>query len=294
MDHLPKPLDGAKIDVRAYAVRTEYEPELFFSLPGTNKLDFRKLVTQGYPEDRNGLKKKKEFLQEWLFFALLAQCLDRRILLEDFKLNNNNWLTTEKLGQFLKEWATTHQVGTESAHDDVEKMRRYRARWALAEARRYVESHCSMKPAEQSGGGGSLYRRRSSGRTAIALEDKEDLEDLYLSFAILGETLQRTGVLSEDQEEPWYDIVFDDKTWGYSFHNFKTLLKHNPCRAEVRRLESTFSGVLATYCASTMKRPEHNKRPSDLMDHAGCTAAKCISHNLSNNLDSKHFSRFCT
>lgn len=43
-----------------------------------------------------------------------------------------------------------------------------------------------------------------------------------------------------------------------------------------------------------MKRPEHNKRPSDLVDHAGCTAAKCISHNLSNNLDSKHFSRFCT
>lgn len=145
MDHLPKPLDGAKIDVRAYAVRTEYEPELFFSLPGTHKLDFRKLVTQGYPEDRNGLKKKKEFLQEWWFFALLAQCLDRRILLEDFKLNNGNRLTTEKLGQFLKEWATTHQVSTESAHDDVKEMRRCRARWALAEAQRHVESHCSMK-----------------------------------------------------------------------------------------------------------------------------------------------------
>lgn len=294
MDHLPKPLDGAKIDVRAYAVRKVYEPELFFSLPGNYKLEFGKLVTKGYPENRKDLRQKKEFLQEWLFFALLAQCLDREILLEDFKWNNGGWLTTEKLGQFLKEWATTQQEATEPSYGSAKRMRRYRARWALAEARRYVENHCSMESFEHSIDNCSRHRRRSRGNTTIALEEMDDLEDLYLSFAILGETLQRTGVLSEDQEEPWYDIVFDDKTWGYSFRNFKTLLEHNPCRAEVRRLETTFSGVLATYCASTMKRREHNKRPSDWIDHAECTAARCISHHSSKDLDSKHFSRFCT
>lgn len=290
MEHLPPPIDGTTLSVKAYAVLPEYEPEDFFKLPGKDGQDFGSLLAKGYPKDRGNTDKMKEFLQQWLFFALLAQCLNTTIFLEDFK-SGNNGITTEKLSHFLKEWVASQQ--NELAFDAAKRMRKYRARWALAEARRYVEKHCSMRPFDHDAYHPSPHHRRSQGDAAVELEGSGDLAVLYLSFAILGETLQRTGVLSQDQDEPWYDIVFDDKTWGYSTHNFKTLLKNNPCRAEVRRLESTFSGVLATYCASTMERPRYERDPPDVVDHAGCTAAGCLSTENSKDLPPKHFEKFC-
>jgi len=85
----------------------------------------------------------------------------------------------------------------------------------------------------------------------------------------------------------WINLTHNDKSWGYSSYNHKTLLRINKCPAEVRRLESTFSGVLATYCASTMK-PSLDS--ADSSSHTDCSLLLCTQVSEP---EKWHFANFC-
>lgn len=280
MDHLPQPLDGHVQTVDLYAYRSEYRPGDFFSLFEKPGLDFDVLLAQGYDGEKGKEGSKPEFLQEWLFFALLAQFLDKTISLDMFKRNDRR-LHTESLPVLLEEWSKVQGSQLLNGPTVAQKLANTHTRRALADARRYVEKHCSIRPTERDL---PLEKLSNNGEST-------KMDCLYLSFAILGETLEQAilnlKVPEGCKNDFWKDLSHNDKSWGHQLHNHKTFLKTNRCPADVRRLESTFNGVLARYCASTMKpAPEQ----IDGVSHATCSPEECRQHQEPNKW---HFEDYC-
>jgi hypothetical protein len=175
MDHLPRPLDGYVLRVDVFANRLEYHPGDFFSLFQESDTNFDMLLAKGYVKDN-----KTEFLQEWLFFSLLAQFLHKTIFLDQFK-TEDGMLHTEGLSELLQEWRALQEIQLSTGSTVAQRMANTQIRRALADARRYVERHCSMLPAER-----NISTVQLNGHEQVT---KTDL--LYLSFAILGETLEQ-------------------------------------------------------------------------------------------------------
>jgi hypothetical protein len=278
MDHLPPPLDGYVPRVDVFANRLEYHPGDFFSLFRESDLNFDVLLAKGYSKDN-----KAEFLQEWLFFSLMAQFLHKTIFLSQFR-TEDGMLHTEGLSGLLQEWRKSQEKQLSAGSTVAQRMANTQIRRALADARRYIERHCSMEsmlPTECNNSTLQLNGHEKATKTDL----------LYLSFAILGETLEQAvadlKVPIGCKPDLWKDLTHNDKSWGYSTHNHKTLLSTNKCPAEVRRLESTFNGVLATYCASTMKPPLD---PADNDGHDECSQLEC---NQSREPKKWHFAAFC-
>ena len=148
MDHLPQPLDGHVQKVDLCACRATYQPGDFFSLFDRPDLSFDVLLAKGYDEKEDGHRSKLEFLQEWLWFALLAQFLDTTVSLDDFK-GNDEMLNTESLPRLLKEWQKKQSEQLSKGVTVSQRLANTHTRRALAAARRYVEKHCSMQQHER-------------------------------------------------------------------------------------------------------------------------------------------------
>jgi hypothetical protein len=76
MDHLPTPIDGVRAKVQFLAKHKIYRPNDFFTIrqqmsQSWGYADAQKLMEVGLPRNQKAETKNK-FLQEWLFFGLLA------------------------------------------------------------------------------------------------------------------------------------------------------------------------------------------------------------------------------
>ncbi|KAG9233545.1 hypothetical protein BJ875DRAFT_463895 [Amylocarpus encephaloides] len=235
-----------------------------------------------------GSNAAKEFLQSWLFFALLAQILGRVIRHEDF-IYGNDILSTRNLNHMLREWVEKEQkeatygeppeILFEWAEDSREKRnavsteqknRYLRGSMALENARRFVSKHCSC---------GRLVRdsMQWEGEPPSSVDrdhvDKRLDTKMTLSLAILGETLQqaRPKMLSLycGQLSFFRDYGTEETSWGYSQHCRDMMKASGLCPLEIRRMESTMPSMSVVYYASSILTIDKRTCAS------GCTVWKC-------------------
>lgn len=138
MDHLPIPVGGRRIAVPFTAKRAVYRPCDFFELPKRVGFeDFNDLLERGYKCKTDMNKAAAEqFLQSWLWFALLSEVLGVDIDSTDFEAIDNV-LDSSKLSGLLVEWEgrenQVREAGGEPSPD--QKLRYTRGAMALADAR---------------------------------------------------------------------------------------------------------------------------------------------------------------
>lgn len=250
MDHLPSPIDNPPDPVGLFAEDRPYEPDDFFNMPTTFEGTFDTFLENGFNE-KLGLPAKMRFLQEWLFFALLAHFLGRTVHVKDYRTSNRSHLNTKRLNVDLQNWMTEQKEQLDKGITAAQKKQTLSAGWALTVARRYIETHCSVL------GLGSdvpipLDRLPSNARTGLISE----LDLLHLSLAILGETLHRTRARLDVPEQLrnsfWVKPTDEDLCWGYSQQTRRTLLAQKLSPEEIHHRESIFGGVLAMHWFSTM------------------------------------------
>jgi 7-keto-8-aminopelargonate synthetase-like enzyme len=84
------------------------------------------------------------FLQSWLFFALLAQGLDRFIEFSDFlSVRRDYCLHTSKLNHLLQKWQNKEKEDANAPMTDERRHRYLQASMDLSQARKYVTKHLS-------------------------------------------------------------------------------------------------------------------------------------------------------
>lgn len=307
MDHLPTPIDGHIPRVIMYAeAKSTFYPEDFFTLPSkwgyANTLE---LVEHGLGSKIND-RKVNEFLQSWLFFALLAQILNRPIENEKFRYGEAE-VHTEPLSQMIKDAVQNERAQTElkatsrdvrfqwsEGADDrslhgvsrVQKNRWFRANMALEQASRFISKHCSYK---RFAGDGQPTVDLPSPIPDEKIAEPRANELLVLSIAILGETLQqaRPRAVSLSQGPLQFFRDHDDKetTWGYSPFCRKTMRESGYCPLEIRRMESSIPSVSILYYACFIKKDNRTTHSTK------CTASACKSGG--HRLDPLHMKASC-
>lgn len=271
MDHLPCPIDGTRPHVPFYACRQIYQPDDFFKLPRAYGYDdFPRLLEDGLYQPMVG-DSPNEFLQSWLFFALLSQVLGVEIDTADFLIATDVTLHTKRLTLMLEQWAKREGHRAEKGLFMEQKNRHVRASMALGDARRFVSKHCS-------------YRRLDRDPCSSPSNDTEVLElgnpahdalnkEMTLSLAILGETLQQawpdTLSLMGSGTAFWRDPGTEETNWGQSKYCRDKMKEKGYCPLEIRRIESILPSVSIVYYASFM---ETFKRRSDT---SKCTIWQC-------------------
>src|SRR5277367_1802558 len=122
MDHLPKPKNASNVSndppvpvLKFAGTPCRYESSPFSSFPARNGYDNAILVFDTTAYANNGTKTKEEaeaFVQEWLWFGLLSEFLERDIDLQQFVCKGSHcvddqvdlMLTTQSLPYILTEW----------------------------------------------------------------------------------------------------------------------------------------------------------------------------------------------
>ena len=189
MNHLPQK-DAGHIPVPFhFAERIIFAPGDFFRLPGLQGYSSAELVQKGPclldPSERS------PFLQKWLFFALIAQVLNRKIDTDLFcHLDDNGAkvVDTKNIYQLFKECASP----SSSLNGGHDWYHRRRAIQALDGARRFVLAWCSDKyvylSTQLMPDPEGLVSSRDAGSN---LEFRVNHQRLCLSFGIMGEALDR-------------------------------------------------------------------------------------------------------
>ena len=277
MDHLPPPIDhGGHERVQFYASQLidEYEPQDFFTLP--NKYgyhDFQELLEEGLTEPMEE-NRANEFLQSWLWFALLAQVIGSKVYRMHFHRSDDT-IGTKKLNSYISSWIDREKEAAEDSNGDLQASRRVRASMALEVARRFISKHCAHDTLDRD----DRSRLQSNSESECPyvgcnVDLRLDI-NLTLSIAILGETLQlarpsRPPSLN-DRVGFHHEPNTQDSHWGYSRYCRKSLQANNWCPFAVRRIESRRHGVAAIYLVCKMKPPKPDS------NHAPCTIWGCVA-----------------
>ena len=277
MDHLPLPIDHAvPVRVHCYApfAREVYHPQDFFTIPSEyGYKDFQDLLEKGLDKWMKG-PHANEFLQSWLWFALLAQVLDTDVRRADFRRNDET-LSTKELNAYLVSWidrAKEAAENTDGCHH-MQTSSYVRASIALETARRFISKHCAHDRMDRDD------RSRAQDGSVCPYEgcsvDPRINVKLALSLAILGETLQleRPEAPSglEGRSQFFTESEIHEKSWGHSTYCRETLQKNGWCPFEIRRMEATLTGVTSVFLISNMKPPKPE------VNHSQCTNRVCTA-----------------
>ncbi|CAG5156462.1 uncharacterized protein ALTATR162_LOCUS4260 [Alternaria atra] len=287
MDHLPTPIDGEHPKVQLYVFREKpWMPEDFFTLPSVwnydNTLELVEIGLGTKIDDR----KVNEFLQSWLFLALIAQVLNQPIYSEKFRYGEDQIRTKHILpglikGAIQKEREETDLIATSrdvrfrwsKGKDDnslhgvsrEQKNRWFRASMALEQASRFITKHCSYKHFAKDG-------RTSPNPDEKVNEPRAD-ELLVLSIAVLGETLEkarpRAVSLSQGPLQFFRDHGDKETAWGYNPFCRRNMQKSGYFPLEIRRMESSIPSVSIIYYICFIKKHD---RPTHT---AECTVWAC-------------------
>lgn len=262
MDHLPYPVGrNEHSKVRAYTNLLLYEPGDFFDLP-QNQLDcsLPALLHRGLPwiASRSSVN---EFLQSWLFFALLSEVTATPIRAKEFVDSKAGFINTTKLPHILGEWSSREKAESLAVNSCTSKRALYAERWlrislALDNARLFVRGHCAVPRIDTEPcpiGFPYAYERQQMSMPMVAVD-----ETLLMSLMVMGETLQQAltdicdanrhsfGFLPRALTQPNTD------GWGYSRQLRNEMLEKGFCRAKMLRLETSMPRVSAIYYARTI------------------------------------------
>jgi len=278
MKHLPQK-NAEHISVPFVARRDEYAPGDFFRLPAYYGCTGAQLAQKGpgllRPDDRPA------FLQEWLFFALIAQVLntkiDARLFRQQQAGDRDVLVDTSSIGSLFADCASSSSPSGDSHHWN----HRTRATLALDEARKFVLAWCSDKyvylstqPEPEPESSPLSFNERGEARF------RSQYRELCLSFGIIGETLDRFCARQMkwsplgNHPEPyggWEDGITDDRSWGFSNLLRERMVGLGWCKHEVRRISATAGDLSSMYYISSFRF-----QPANPQDHSRCGDDRCV------------------
>lgn len=269
MDHLPEPIDAEgheRVHFYASICKDDYEPQDFFTLPQEyGYRDFQDLQEEGL----TGSMRKSlanEFIQSWLWFALLAQVVGTKVYRKDFHRSDNT-IGTKKLNAYISSWTEREKKAAEDSDVPLQTSRYVRASMALNTARRFIAKHCAHDTLDRDDRS-RLKRESECPYVGCSVDQRLDI-NLTLSIAILGETLQLARPVMpsglDDRLEFHHEPNTQDKHWGYSRYCRINLQASGWCPFAIRRIESRRHGVSSVYLISKMKPPKPD------CSHSECT-----------------------
>jgi len=280
MDHLPQH-DGEPIRVPFLAETRIYRPEEFFTLPQKHGCSISSLLQSGprlLPE-----REAPAFLQEWLFFSLIAQVLQKEVDANDFLRQYHGKLqvnTEDLLDLFKASLPSSRRLSklSSNSQDENERSLRMRASLALDEARKFVLDWCSDNDHTIGffQGPEASHAENCNGRVDAKL--RWEYPELCLSFGILGETLDRyrrrlqPSVGLKEENNPyrsWHNHVTDLRSWGFSNLLRQRMHANGWCPRETRRINMTAGDLSTIYYISSFP-------PTTKSDHSLCTLNECV------------------
>jgi hypothetical protein len=280
MDHLPKPIGRDKHDaIHMYTTRERFPPGCFFAIPrdsdyGIN--DYELLLDKGIPEKMStDPELANKFLQDWLFFGLLSQVLNREIRTSDFRESDmRQTVTTKSLIGLISSWNEGRSAETGRQRTNRETTHYIRASMALDHARAFVEKHLSIRFQDDdlTDRPGAVFPAGING-----IHQKLD-QKLTLSIALLGESLQITrpdlAMFLQQRNPFWTDRSFEQKSWGFSVYCWAEMKRRRLCPFEIRRLQSVLRSNRAAYYRAFY---EPKERSSDIYHESeNCSASQCV------------------
>ena len=279
MDHLPKPLDHEHVCAPFYAEARVYTPDEFYSLPSKyGSIPTLDLIEQGLPETMPA-NIANEFLQSWLWFALLSAVTGKDVDANEFRSldHHGNFRVDTYMGQLnncIASWKQREEDAKDRGDTDGQILRYIRASSALDDARKFVYKHCSYQSFDRDNY--QDYENAWFQSNSEPLQTPNVDKKMTLSLAIIGETLQREQPEIADslaKRTRFWDAPSDlPKTWGHSKYLRDKLLGQNWCPRSIRRLELTMRNVSGVYFAYSRKEP-----PPKTENHTGCTFWKCVA-----------------
>lgn len=263
MDHLPHNHDGEEVLIPFKSQAHQFEPNDFFKLPEKYQ-GYQNLIENGLhdvPQDEAAA-----FLQDWLYFSLLAQAFGKRVETKRYYrlgIDEKPRISTEPLKDDIKEWLDRDQA-FESSKDKDYMARHMKTTQAFQRARAFI---CKW---------GSDHNFDHAKTFDIANDEwcqGEMFDRLFLSFAILGETLER-----DRPEYPWDSPTLNwnhhnenERSWGISQYVTKSMRKQGWCLRDIQRFQVTGGDVCSVYYLSTINPPQTVKDES----HEKCTFQEC-------------------
>ncbi|KAM0801661.1 hypothetical protein BDR22DRAFT_820377 [Usnea florida] len=278
MDHLPPPIDHDVPDrVHFYAPlakREVYSAQDFFTIPAEyGYTDFQDLLENGLDPSMSRAD-ANEFLQSWLWFALLAQVLDTEVFRAHFHRNDDT-LTTKNLNTYLFKWIEREKEAAENGDGlhHAQTSSHVRANNALDSARRFVSKHCAHDRMDRDDRS-RLQHGFVCPYEGCSVDTRVD-EKLALSLAILGEALQierpQISASLEGRVQFCNQPEIQEKNWGHSSYCRHKFQENGWCPFAIRRMEATLNGVTNVYliCRTMPPKPK--------ADHSGCTTWGCTA-----------------
>jgi hypothetical protein len=282
MDHLP-PCDEDKIiKVPFLAAKRIYNVDDFYSLPKLFGCNVPELVKNGpvalVKNDPIPLETLDAacFLQQWLFFALLAQVIDQEVYSETFFQDSYGEpiLHTTELKRILGDAAKAAQ-NAKSAEQDQDATKIVRARLALEDSRNFVMTWLSDEQSKTTRADTEEAKKAEK----VAKEFRAVYPELCLSFAILGETLDRYRTRHLPSATPdddpilqrWTDVLSAQRAWGHN-NLLKVRMKDNGwCPHEIQRLSMTTADISSMYYISSFN-------PVRKEEHSTCSPDVCLNN----------------
>ena len=266
MDHLPNQ-DSPNVSIPFCAEARIYKQNDFFELP-------EKYHGHLYLME-NGLRgmelhEAAAFLQAWLFFSLLAEVFGASVDAERYKrrgIDGKPRVSTEDLKDDIEKWLKrdqAHESSNDNEYKDEYKARHIKTTHALRQARAFISKW----------GSDHIFDHAKTFDIGNDEWCQDEIFDrLFLSFAILGETLERDRPSISWESPPlnWISQNGDGRPWGISKYVTKSMRKQGWCPRDIQRLQVTGGDVCSVYYMSTIRPPHVMQNES----HKNCTFQEC-------------------
>ncbi|KAI9853645.1 MAG: hypothetical protein M1813_002036 [Trichoglossum hirsutum] len=277
MDHLPTVTDPAWSPIEVpYLCKEGYDGQGFLGYPGRRGWSTDLFLGGTFRQDSKSWEDTASFLQEWLYFGMLAEFLGFVVKADDFIRRTEDGrcvITTTLLYQYLDIWRCSFQRLSSKARKE------YIAR--IDRCRSQVLSMCDAAYKQYIL---ALYQQ-------IDEQAKMDLNNLgcplpfevILSIKILGATLDAAGK----------QVSLDSRYFGWG----ALLIGSDPltarmeaagwCKAEISRLMESCQ-MTGMYFASFFRRSQSRE------DHQECTSNKCTADHINETeYQTKHMTNGC-
>jgi hypothetical protein len=233
--------EDTEVEYHGYSERRQFEPREFWNI-ADNRWEILKKRGPGAIQETFKCN-AAQFVQSWLFFALLSLFLDEDVDPLTFTTNDSQHLTTIKLPATLDNWKQRMQ----SYKPDEQKRCATRIDTALERASQFI---CKWH------------------------EDTSCVpENLWLSVATLGETLAHAKAQVWPSQDTGYWHVADERRWGEHRHITTSLIASGWCPSSVCAIRQSMGGISGPVVTRTLS-------PNSM--HHTCSGSACTAYTKSN------------
>lgn len=263
MDHLPTPripkYPPLQIPCLARSGFTCKNQPPFSQYPYADGWDLRGLEDGDFRQNKT-IDQSRSFLQEWLYFRLMAAVFDVvgiDVDMDDFcrRVNGDLVIDSTNLIRYLSEFELRFREM--ELNKQVEAMRKLQNDLKLAH--RFVSRNCSMT---------SDPRHRSE---SWPLDDETSLALIILGSSLTWAVRHIVSVLPDRTKAMLIirESLVDYASWGISRYLYDRMIHDNWCPHRMARLVSGQASVMGMYFASLLNMP-----PEKII-HAECRPREC-------------------